>query len=71
MATSQDLKDFFALTGNNPVVTDSQLLDVQAWLDHELGKTGSDADALVDFIYRTIRTHVRTYKRQTFNPTWV
>ena len=70
-ATNQAIKDFFALTGNNPVVTNSQLQDVSTWLDSQLGQTGSDADDLLDFIYTTVRQYVTSHKRSTFDPTCV
>jgi hypothetical protein len=62
-ATNQNIKDFFALTGNNPAVTNQQLTDTSVWLDSVIGGTGSTADDLVDFIYKTIKQQVVSYKR--------
>lgn len=64
-ATNQDLKDFFAFTGNNPAVTNGQLQSVSDWLTEHKGlETPADADDLVDFLYESLRQQVVSFKRQ-------
>lgn len=51
-ATNQDLKDFFALTGNNPAITNEQLTRLQdAMAAGFIDPPTIDADWLVDRIY--------------------
>ncbi len=69
-ATSQDLKDFFALSGNNPPVTDAQLDKVQDWLDDVRGLTNSTPDDLVDYIYQAIKEQVLAHQRRTQSVTF-
>lgn len=82
-ATSQNLKDFFALSGNNPAVTDGQLQSVSDWLTDNLGLNNvvdvlgvptlpppADADDLVDYFYRHVREQVLNYKRRTTTVTF-
>lgn len=54
-ATPQDIKAFFALSGNNPEVTNGQLTKVRAWLSSATGKENPDEDDLVDHIYKTLK----------------
>jgi len=62
-ATNQNIKDFFALTGNNPTVTNQQLLNVQKWLDDAEGLENSDANDLIDYLYESIKNQVISHKR--------
>ena len=68
-ATAQDIKDFFALSGNNPPVTNAQLVSLDDWLK---GITGGDggADELVDYLYEMLRQQVISHKRATSAHTW-
>ena len=58
-ATPNDLKNFFALSGNNPPVTNAQLTKLAVWLGEQIGKDPllgpADADDFVDFVYQTTR----------------
>ena len=64
-ATSQNLKDFFALTGDNPTVTNAQLQSVSDWLTEALGlDSAAGADDLVNYIYDMLAQQVVAYKRR-------
>ena len=66
VAGNQDLKDFFALTGNNPAVTNGQLQSLSDWLTEHIGTDGpATADDFVDYVYQTIREQVVSHKRRT------
>ncbi len=57
VATNQKIKDFFALTGNNPIVTNEQLTKLAEAVGARVNRDESpvDADGLVDFIYQELR----------------
>ena len=61
-ATNQNIKDFFALSGNNPNVTNPQLAKVQDWMKAvtpwQEGDPDPDADTLVDLLYADLRAKV-------------
>ena len=61
-ATAQNLKDFFALSGNNPPVTNAQLTALNDWLTDMTDKSG--ADGLVDHVYETLKQQVISHKRR-------
>ena len=64
MATKQDIKDFFALTGNNPPVTNAQLLSIEDFLSDRLTvPTMVTEDTLIDYIYQILREQVISHKR--------
>jgi len=70
-ATNQDIKDFFALTGTNPAVTNAQLADVSAWLTQHRGlESPATAGDLVDYVYQTLREQVISHKRNTATVTF-
>ncbi len=56
-ATTQNLKDFFALSGNNPTVTNAKLARLAAALGARIHEDGSEAtsDELVDFVYQELK----------------
>lgn len=56
-ATGQDIKDFFALSGNNAAVTNGQLVRVQTWMN-SIGVANSDGDDLVDHLYEYLKESV-------------
>ena len=60
-ASPQDIKDFFALTGSNPPVTNSQLLKLDAWLEDHTGESGSGA--LVDYLYTMLKQQAISHQR--------
>ena len=62
MTTKKNIKDFFALTGNNPPVTDQQLSDVEEWLK-STGIEEPTLDDLVDYLYKTIKQQVVSHTR--------
>lgn len=65
-ATNQDIKDFFALSGNNPAVTNPQLLRVQAWVRWQAGLNHDpDPDDLVDYLYSYVRDSVVEFEKRT------
>lgn len=57
-ATNQNVKDFFALSGNNPNITNAQLVKVADWLKATTGKETVDADDVVDYLYADLRAKV-------------
>ncbi len=63
-ATPQDIKDFLALSGNNPAVTDDQLIRVRAWLSSAISKDNPDSDDLVDYTYKTWKEQTLAYERR-------
>jgi hypothetical protein len=67
-ATKQNIKDLFALTGNNDPVTDSQLTAADAWLEDHTGTSGPDA--LVDHLYAYLDQQVVSHKRATSTHSW-
>lgn len=69
-ATNQDLKDFFALTGNNPPVSNAQLQDLADWLSEHAGIETPTANDVVDFVYKTFREQIVAFKRRRVNQTW-
>lgn len=70
-ATNQNLKDFFALSGNNPALTNAQLTDLSDWLtDHNGLSVPADVDDIVDYLYDTLRQQVISYKRRTISVTF-
>jgi len=64
MATAQDIKDFFALTGNNPALTDAQLGLVQSWLSEQKG-SAAGPDDLIDAMFNTVKEQAVSFKRRT------
>ena len=56
-ATNQKIKDFFALTGNNPAVTAGQLTKVSEAIGATINEDGSPAtaDQLVDYVYQELK----------------
>jgi hypothetical protein len=66
-ATNQSIKDFFALSGNNPNVTNAQLVEVADWMkavtSWEEGDPDPDADTLVDLLYADLRAKVTHWLR--------
>ena len=70
-ATNDDIKNFFKLSGNNPNITNAQLVKIQDWMkavtswraEDEDGNSNPppDADALVDLLYRDLRYKVTTW----------
>jgi hypothetical protein len=56
-ASNQDIKDFFALSGNNPAVTNPQLVKLAAAVGKEANEDGSPAtpDQFVDAAYTYYR----------------
>ena len=69
-ATAKDLKDFFALTGNNPPVTNGQLLSLAAWFTDRTGTESLTPDDFIDFIYTTFSEQVQSHKRAAATFTW-
>ncbi len=69
-ATNQNIKDFFALTGSNPPVTNDQLTDLADWLSSVTGEATPNADSVVDYIYKTFAEQVRAHKRRTTATDW-
>ncbi len=67
-ATNQNIKDFFALSGNNPNITNAQLVKVGDWMkavtnwratdDEGNPVPPPDADTLVDLLYADLRAKV-------------
>ncbi len=68
--TNKNLKDFFALTGNNPPVTNDQLTDLAAWLSSATGEATPSADSVVDYIYKTFAEQVRAHKKSETVTSW-
>ena len=64
-ATNTDVKNFFALTGNNPNVTNAQLTRLAAAVGARVNQDGTPADAgqLVDFIYQELK-NITIYHEQ-------
>ena len=56
-ATNQNIKNFFALSGNNPAVTNGQLTRLAAAMQAKYAGEGVtvDADWLVDWIYQQLK----------------
>ncbi len=69
-ATAQDLKDFFALTGNNPPITSDQLGALADWFTDHTGIEAPTPNNFIDFIYSTFDSQVRSHKRATAVFTW-
>jgi hypothetical protein len=66
MATNQTVKDFFASSGNNPEVSNTQLTKISDWLTEHKGLDApATADDLVDYIYQTLREQVLAHRRRT------
>lgn len=68
--TVQGLKDFFDSTGNNPVITNQQLTELNSWFSSHTGIANPTPDDLVDFIYNMLREQVVNYKRGAMTPVW-
>ena len=65
-ATAQNLKDFFALTGNNPAVTNDHLTQLSEWLQDVVGLDAlATADEAVDYIFTTLKQQVKSHRRRT------
>lgn len=62
MANNQDIKDFFALTGNNLEVTNPRLVRLQAYIDFTIGVSGSNADQLIDFLFDQLVERVLAFE---------
>ena len=58
--TNQDIKNFFARSGNNPAVTNPQLTRLAKALGARINEDGSNAtpDQLVDFMYQELKNMV-------------
>ena len=70
-STNQNLKDFFALTGDNPSVTNSQLQDVGDWLTSHLNlDSPATTDDVINYVYSTFRDQVLAFKRRQTGVTW-
>ena len=70
VATNQDIRNFYALTGNNDPVTDSQFLVMRDWLAYTLRKDTVDANDYVNWVYNMTRQEVTNYKRRTADMDW-
>ena len=59
-ATNTDVRNFFALTGNNPNVTNTKLTRMAAALGARIHEDGSPAtpEELVDFLYQELKNIV-------------
>ena len=64
-ATNQKIKDFFALSGNNPALTNAQIAKLATALGDRIHDDNSDAtpDELVDFIYQEVRNPTIYFNR--------
>ena len=69
-ATNQDIKDFFALSGNNPAVTNGQLATLAEWFTSITSIASPDADDFVDYLYDTLRQQVVAYTRTNTSINW-
>ncbi len=69
-ATAQNIKDFFALSGNNPPVTNDQLTDLAAWFSDHTGTENPTPDDFIDYIYTMFSQQVISHKRSTSAHTW-
>ena len=69
-ATAKDLKDFFALSGNNAPVTNAQLDDLAAWFSDHTGTENPTPDDFVDYVYETFRQQVVSHKKSTSVQAW-
>ena len=69
-ATDQDIKDFFALTGNNPNFTNTRLAKVTDWLKATTGKDSVDADDVVDYLFDELRAKVTHWLQDTAQVTF-
>ncbi|KKN67782.1 hypothetical protein LCGC14_0458150 [marine sediment metagenome] len=69
-ATAQNIKDFFALTGNNPAVENNQLTALSAWFSDHTGIETPTPDDFVDYIYTMFQQQVVSHKRATSAHTW-
>ncbi len=69
-ATNKDIKDFFALSGNNPAVTNGQLSDLAAWFTSITSIESPTPDDFVDHIYKTLKGQVISHKRQNTVVSW-
>lgn len=69
-ATNDDLKAFFALSGNNAPVTNAQLTKLSAWFTDHTGKETPTPDDFIDYIYTTFQQQVISHQRATSKPTW-
>jgi len=70
-STNENLKDFFALSGNNPTLTDAQLIKIRDWLDFAIGPKDEDgnsrtstSDDLVDWLYQIVKSNTIKYSKQ-------
>lgn len=69
-ATDRDIIEFFALSGNNPVVSATDLQDMKDWLTESRGlEEEATADDLVDAVYRTLDQQTFAKKRRDHMPT--
>lgn len=62
-ATAQDIIDFFALSGNNPTVTNAHLQRVGDWATAIYGIESPTPDDLVDILFQFLRQNVISYER--------
>ncbi len=64
-ATNTDIKNFFALTGNNPAMTNAKLTRLAAAVGARINEDGTPADAgqLVDFVYQELK-NITIYHEQ-------
>lgn len=67
-ATTQDLKDFFALAGHT--VTNSQLQSLAAWFTSITGIENPTPDDFISHIHTTFEQQVISHKRSTSTPVW-
>jgi len=74
-ATTQSIKDAFALSGNKPAITNARLIRLQVFVDNELGVIGSTADDFWDYVYEDLKARVLTKEfniaqDQVVEPSW-
>lgn len=69
-ATNQDLKDFFALSGNNRALTNVMLTQLSTWFTAHTGIESPTPDDFIDYVFNTFEQQVKSHKRSTLNPTW-
>ena len=67
-ATTQDLKDFFALAGHT--VTNAQLQSLAAWFTDHTDIENPTADDFINHIHEMFRQQVVSHKRSTSTQVW-
>lgn len=70
-ASNQDLKNFFALSGNNPTMTNAKLTKLAAWLTlKKTAPVSATADDVVDHLYEYLDQQVRSDLKNKTVTTW-